>query len=766
MNRFRWHPFLWLVVFFTVAPDAPAQRDPSIGYIYPAGGRQGSDIEVTIGGQYLRGLSEVLVSGQGVQASVLKYIKPLTQKEINDLRQKLRSFQKRMQAARNRNGKGRKGNNKGGANVGPKMVEKIASDVGLEVTDLKSIRELQMKISNSKKQLNPQLSDIAILQIQLSPNAAPGKRELRLKTSSGLSNPLYFHVGQWTEYRENEPNDKVADSGVPARLPVIINGQVMPGDVDRFQFTARKGERLVARASARELIPYLADAVPGWFQATLAIYDSRGNEVAYADDFRFNPDPVLCYEVAETGSYVLEIKDAIYRGREDFVYRIALGEIPFVTSIFPLGGRAGKETTVSLRGWNLPVDKLSLKAGDNKPGVRLISVRKGGRISNGVPFAVSTLPECLEVEPNNGARGAQRIELPLVINGRINCSGDVDVFQFQGRAGDRIVAEVMARRLNSPLDSLLELLDAKDRVLIANDDHEDKGAGLTTHQADSQILFTLPADGTYNIRLVDAQKKGGEAFGYRLRISHQRPDFALRVVPSTINARAGTTIPITVYALRKDGFAGDIDLQLKDPPGEFSLGGAWVPAHQDRVRVTLTLPPTPRKEPSKLYLEGRAVIQGKEVIRQAVPAEDMMQAFIYHHLVPSEEWLVSVSGRGRRSGGVKLLGEEPAKIAAGGTSRIRLSAPRGLLTGQVKLELSEPPEGIAIQKISPEKNGVSILLSVEDGKVKPGLKGNLIVNAFTERAQRSKSGTKKTRNRRVPLGTLPAIPFEIVGRGF
>ena len=33
---------------------------------------------------------------------------------------------------------------------------------------------------------------------------------------------------------------------------------------------------------------------------------------------------------------------AIYRGREDFVYRITIGELPFVTSIFPLGGRAGE----------------------------------------------------------------------------------------------------------------------------------------------------------------------------------------------------------------------------------------------------------------------------------------------------------------------------------------------------------------------------------------------------------------------------------------
>ena len=39
----------------------------------------------------------------------------------------------------------------------------------------------------------------------------------------------------------------------------------------------------------------------------------------------------------------MEIKDALYRGREDFVYRITIGELPFVTGIFPLGGRAGAQ---------------------------------------------------------------------------------------------------------------------------------------------------------------------------------------------------------------------------------------------------------------------------------------------------------------------------------------------------------------------------------------------------------------------------------------
>ena len=55
------------------------------------------------------------------------------------------------------------------------------------------------------------------------------------------------------------------------------------------------------------------------------------------------------------------------------------------------------------------------------------------------------------------------------------------------------------------------------------------------------------------------------------------------------------------------------------------------------------------------------------------------------------------------------------------------------------------------------------MLHADVEKVKPGLKGNLIVDAFTERTMDpSGDGKQPANKRRVPLGTLPAIPFEIV----
>jgi len=98
----------------------------------------------------------------------------------------------------------------------------------------------------------------------------------------------------------------------------------------------------------------------------VALYDAKGKELAYDDHYRFRPDPVISCEIPNDGQYTVEVRDSIYRGREDFVYRISIGELPFVTSIFPMGGPADGRTTVELKGWNLPVTTLTVE-GTNRP---------------------------------------------------------------------------------------------------------------------------------------------------------------------------------------------------------------------------------------------------------------------------------------------------------------------------------------------------------------------------------------------------------------
>jgi len=778
--RVRWSAATWVAAMLLLAPAVRGQQpnSPHIGFAYPAGGRQGTTVQIQVGGRFLEGATGVVASARGVRAEVVGYDKPLTQREITDLRDKAQELQKTANNPATR----------------------------------KEVADIRQRIGDSlRRNANPVLSEFVTLAVTIEPDAKPGLQQLRLATPLGLSNPVLFSVGQLPEVIEQdevsipEPTPNRAGGRAPNRapnqalgevpaplpipsdtaqavtLPAIINGRIvpndtrggpgplrqpnqyLPGDEDRYRFQARKGQELVVSVSARELIPYLADAVPGWFQATVALYDAGGHELAYDDDYRFQPDPVLHYRIPEDGEYTVEIKDALYRGREDFVYRIAVGELPFVTSIFPLGGPARSKTTVQATGWNLPTNTLTMDASDAEPGVYPLAMHRGELLSNRVPFALDNLRDTLEREPNNALKEAQKLTLPIIVNGRIQAAGDVDIYALSGRAGDQIVAEVVARRLGSPLDSVIELTDGAGRRLALNDDHTDKESGLITHQADSKIIFSLPASGTYFLRVGDIQRKGGSEYGYRLRVSAPQPDFKLRITPSEINASAGTSIPVAVHALRKDGFSGDIVLGLRGAPEGFTLSGGVVPSGQDQIRLTLNVPPVRLAEPISLSLEGRGMIQGKTVVRRAAPAEEMMQAFAYRHLVPADSLRLTVLARGGVRVPPRIVGDQVVKIPAGGTVRVRVAIPAVRAFEKIELALSEPPEGIELRDLVVTQAGAEFVLQADATKAKAGLRGNLIVTVSGERVP-PPGGNQQgpAARRRLPLGTLPAISFEVI----
>ena len=733
------------LLFVLLGVAAIAQPAPRLGYVYPDGGRQGSTFTLVIGGQFLNGITNFMVflDGDCASARAISHERPLNQKERDAFQDEIKQFQ-----------------------------EKRKSGVKPAPADLARMEFARQKLTQfGRPPLNPAIGEFMTVQFTLATNAALGDHEIRVKTPGGLSNPMKFCVGtiaettkaNWKsvpkERASMEPNlPKPVEATVT--LPATINGQITPAGVDRFHFWAAQGRHLVIAVEARRLIPYLADAVPGWFEAKVSILDSKRKEVASAERYRFRPDPVVHFEVPRDGTYTVEIRDSLYRGREDFVYRLTIGELPFVTGIFPLGGKAGEKTPVTLTGWNLSEKQLTVDNPASASGVVAIS----GNYYNAVSFAVDDLPEIFEREPNNSQETAQAVTLPVIVNGRIGQPNEQDVFKFEGRAGQKIVAEIMARRLDSPLDSFLRLTDEAGKQLAFNDDYADKGAGLDTHHADSYLTATLPKAGAYFIHVTDTQSQGGPDFAYRLRLSGPRPDFALRVVPSSINLRAGMSVPVTVFAMRRDGFTNAIDLELKDAPWGFSLSGARIAANQDKAQFTLKGPPAPSDKPVSIAIEGRAKIDGQSVVRHAQPAEDMMQAFFYKHLVPSRELAVNVSGQPRPflKDAFKVIGSTPVNIPSGGTAHVKITSPPGVFSDRFKLHLEDAPEGLALQSVSPNANGLDLQLTCDAEMIKPGESGNLILSVLPN-VQGAKNN-KNVQRRGAAVATLPAIPYKIVAK--
>ena len=106
---------------------------------------------------------------------------------------------------------------------------------------------------------------------------------------------------------------------------------------------------------------------------------------------------------------------------------------------------------------------------------------------------------------------------------------------------------------------------------------------------------------------------------------------------------------------------------------------------------------------------------------------------------------------------VRPVADRGLKLVSGGTAPLQVFVPERLMDGMVLL-LNDPPEGISIQEVRAAPNGMSLLLHA-DAKVAPGLKGNLILDAFMDRIVTPQNGTPT--KRRALLGTLPAVPFEV-----
>jgi len=660
--------FFWGLVVFLVTASAAQGQNQYIGYVYPAGGQQGTTLTVKLGGQRLDGIYDAIITGEGVSAKVVQYYRRRNNQEFQLLTRQLRELTqgkpnlskamiKKMVSFKFPEPIGPKNDSEPAAKAPARNANAHMSPY--EQARKKLIERIQrLRSADQRQPACASLAELVFLEVTIAPDAKPGRREIRLVTRRGVTNPLPFYVGQEPEttrkplgiskaqvlgkeylaQRKRPPEEEE----MRISLPCTMNGQVASGEVNRYRFRAKKGQHLVISVKARDLVPYIADAVPGWFQPVVWLCDARGRELVYADDFRFKPDPTLCFDVPADGEYVLSITDAIYRGREDFVYRITIGEIPFLTSIFPLGAQAGQPARIEMDGWNLDKAVIAPPPKNAAPGIYLVTATRDKCVSNSKPFAIDTLPECLDRESNNTPVQAQKVKLPVIVNGRIDRPDDWDVFEIQAAAGQTLVAEVLARRLDSPLDSFLKVTDAAGNLLAVNDDHHDAASGMNTDHADSYLMVQLPAAGKYYVHLGDTRRHGGKAYAYRLRLSPPRPDFQLRIMPSRISMPSRKAASVTVFAIRKDGFNGPITLNFENLPNGFASSPAVLGAKAASARLTLKTTLAQTDRPLAVTVVGSAKIGDKRIVHKAVAAEDRMQAFLWRHLLTADELVATV----------------------------------------------------------------------------------------------------------------------------
>ena len=303
----------------------------------------------------------------------------------------------------------------------------------------------------------------AKLEVTVAKDAEPGIHWFRLQTPLGTSNMAVLDVGSLPEvYRSKMPREAAAEAE-PVELPATLVGTLeQAGDAHRYQFSGKAGQEMVFQVVASELGSRL--------RSRLALDDAQGRVLAQTGSSSKKPDAVLAAKLPADGTYTISVSDLEKGGGMDHFYRLNAGPLPYVTGVFPLGVRASQASEVSVWGVNLgDTRKVRVQPPAWADGWTTVPVEvktPWGPPLNTVKLAVGNEPETAEREPNNSPAEAQTITIPGAINGYINSDKkagptDEDYFRFRARKGQRLIIEVAAARLGSPLDSVVEVLDTQ-----------------------------------------------------------------------------------------------------------------------------------------------------------------------------------------------------------------------------------------------------------------------------------------------------------------
>nr|HPN84699.1 2'-5' RNA ligase family protein [Victivallales bacterium] len=566
----------------------------------------------------------------------------------------------------------------------------------------------------NSRQASPAIEQEAIVEIEIAEDACVGPRQIRLISPGELSNPLRFMVGEHKEIKEEyfEYEKKKTASSIVS-FPIIANGEIMPGEVDRIAFDAKKGEEFRFTLEARSLIPYLGDAVPGWFQPIISVHDEKGSVLVYADDEFHHPDPVLEFHAPVDGKFEIRIRDSIFRGREDFVYRLQAEKSP-----------KPKEKDFKKMADFIDIEKLPKVASEQ------FNYRKA-------KFSESDMTM------------AQELKIPVLVEGCIYSPSAKDCYQVELEKGADIVFETIARRLDSPIDSLIQVFDSKGNMLAWNDDMKLPNVGILTQHADSHLIFSPKESGKYFIRISDTQSKGGPQFKYLLRIDRPKLDFRVYTTSSSLNSHSGLAIPIILKVFRFDSFNGEIQIKVSEGPEGMKIDGGTIPAGRDEMAITVSIPADTDLGIHPFKLSAVANFAGETVEREIIPCDEQMQAFIYTHLLPADEALLNVAGGGRRKISAKGI-PETISISPGETKEISFSLPV-IKKNEIKysFELFSPPPGLSLGESKLEGEKWTIFIHADPKAVK--WKGNIILQLYAKGEGRGKRS----------LASLPAIPSQI-----
>ena len=424
---------------------------------------------------------------------------------------------------------------------------------------------------------------------------------------------------------------------------------------------------------------------------------------------------MLTFKAPADGVYTLKIRDSIYRGREDFVYRVEAFR--------------GKYKAPAVQAPQI-ADLKVLDMGE---------LKKSG-----------ILPH------------------PVMVKHTIKSANGND-YQIKLKKNEEVVLEVFARRLGLPPDTVIKVYNKSGKLLAFNDDTDRFKFGTVLHNtADSLLYFTAPADGVYKVNVSDTAKACGEDYKYFLRIDHKRPRFAVYSTPSFLRLEADTANKVKLQVERFDQYNGPIKLKVLAPAKSRIVGTDTIPANCNEAYITITGEHYKHRPIEELVIEASC---GKFKTR-VIAGNEAMQAFAYTHINPAQQFLARYL---YRSAVVEWMLKKPSVTIGSQPVTIKAKPVKFWVREDVEIKLAAEnlPDWLEItstpvsksKRVRVGKRGTrvdvpnfSITLKAKDAKAAAGKCANVIFYATWQiKNKPDKNGKVRVNTYKV---TLPALQIK------
>ncbi|MBB76845.1 MAG: hypothetical protein CMJ75_20255 [Planctomycetaceae bacterium] len=461
----------------------------------------------------------------------------------------------------------------------------------------------------------------------VSANAQPGVRDFRLATPRGVSTLGQLVITRGAVVLEAGNNDSLSTPQT-VELPATLCGAIEEAeDIDYYQFRVDADTSFSFHVRSMRLQDRIHD-LQQHVDPILTLRSKSGATLASSDNF-YSADPFLGYHFEDAGEYLLEIRDVRYHGNAYWEYSIEVAAQPFVLNTYPLGLAARKAAQVELIGFSIPSNPIAEFQVPAQQGKTVeVGIPLESTLSNPVPLIVTDLPLTNE-QPQEHSRteNAQQVSVPTGINGRLSSEGEIDCYAFDAMKGDMLTVEVTARRRQSAIDSHLRILDSNGKQLQLNDDLKIGKRGYSDSLIES---WTVPADGKYVIELRDVHLRGGPRFVYFLELTRSKPYFQLFADTDKTQLAPGAAGVIFVRAVRKNGFAGTIELGIDHlPEGVTASSGRILPDGQDGC-IILEASPETNLAATNVLIHGKATgsNHGPAADSSIIPAAQYQETYL------------------------------------------------------------------------------------------------------------------------------------------